>query len=135
MNGRYRWSANSFPTADPSHGEPLRTANFITQLDIGGDRTDYINDPELLNAPNTTSWRRGLGVPVLLVEAILLGKIDKEPTQRQLYQIAELGKPEGEPTRAPALCACLSIRPSRESPAKRWNDPSTATRVNERKVR
>ena len=96
-----------FPTMDPNHSEPLRTANFITQEDIGGDRTDYINDAELLNAPNTTSWRRGFGVPVLLVEAIFFGKTDKEPTQRQLYQIAELGKPEGEPTRAPAFMRLL----------------------------
>jgi hypothetical protein len=96
-----------FPTTDPSHSEPLRTANFITQEDIGGDRTDYINDAELRNAPNTTSWRRGFGVPVLLVEAIFFGKIDKEPTQRQLYQIAELGKPEVEPTRAPAFMRLL----------------------------
>jgi hypothetical protein len=96
-----------FPTADPNHSEPLRTANFITQEDIGGDRTDYINDAQLLNAPNTTSWRRGFGVPVLLVEAILFGKTDKEPTQRQLYQIAELGKPEGEPTRAPTFMRLL----------------------------
>ena len=92
-----------FPTTDPNHSEPLRTANFITQEDIGGDRTDYINDAELRNAPNTTSWRRGFGVPVLLVEAIFFGKTDKEPTQRQLYQIAELGKPEDKPTRAPAF--------------------------------
>jgi hypothetical protein len=96
-----------FPTTDPGHSEPLRTANFITQEDIGGDRTEYINDAELRNAPNTTSWRRGFGVPVLLVEAIFFGKIDKEPTQRQLYQIAELGKPEGEPTRAPAFMRLL----------------------------
>ncbi|HXO90148.1 MAG TPA: hypothetical protein VN849_05095 [Stellaceae bacterium] len=96
-----------FPTADPNHGEPLRTANFITQQDIGGDRTDYINDAELLNAPNTTSWRRGFGVPVLLVESILFNKTDKEPTQRQVYQIAELGKPDGEPTRAPAFMRLL----------------------------
>jgi len=96
-----------FPTVDPSHSEPLRTANFITQQDIGGDRTDYINDAELLNAPNTTSWRRGFGVPVLLVESILFNKTDKEPTQRQLYQVAELGKQEGEPTRAPAFMRLL----------------------------
>ena len=96
-----------FPTTDPGHSEPLRTANFITQEDIGGDRTDYINDAELHNAPNTTSWRRGFGVPVLLVEAIFFGKIDKEPTQRQLYQIAELGKPESEPTRAPTFMRLL----------------------------
>jgi hypothetical protein len=96
-----------YPTTDPSHSEPLRTANFITQEDIGGDRTDYINDAELRNAPNTTSWRRGFGVPVLLIEAILFEKTDKQPTQRQLYQIAELGKPDGEPTRAPAFMRLL----------------------------
>jgi hypothetical protein len=96
-----------FPTTDPNHIELLRTANFFTQQDIGGDRTDYINDAELRNAPNTTSWRRGFGVPVLLIEGILFAKTDKEPTQRQLYQVAELGKPEDEPTRAPAFMRLL----------------------------
>ena len=92
-----------FPTTDPNHGENLRTANFITQQDIGGDRTDWINDAELRNAPNTSGWRRGLGAPVLLVTGIVFGQVDKNPTIRQLYQIAELGKPEGEPTRTPAF--------------------------------
>ncbi len=96
-----------FPTADPGHGEPLHTANFFTQQDLGGERTDYINDAELRNAPDTTSWRRGFGLPILLVEAVLFGQTDKEPTQRQLYQIAELGKPDGEPTRAPAFMRLL----------------------------
>jgi hypothetical protein len=96
-----------FPTTDSNHRELLSTANFFTQQDIGGDRTDYINDAELRNAPNTTSWRRGLGVPVLLIEAILFEKTDKQPTQRQLYQIAELGKPDGEPTHAPAFMRLL----------------------------
>jgi hypothetical protein len=96
-----------FPTTDPNHSELLSSANFITQQDIGGDRTDHINDAELRNAPDTTSWRRGFGVPVLLIEAILFMKIDKEPTQRQLYPIAELGKPDGEPTRAPAFMRLL----------------------------
>lgn len=96
-----------FPTTDPNHGELLSTANFMTQQDIGGDRTDYINDAELRNAPDTTSWRRGFGVPVLLIEAILFMKIDKQPTQRQLYPIAELGKPDDEPTRAPAFMRLL----------------------------
>jgi len=96
-----------FPTTDPNHSELVSTANFITQQDIGGDRTDFINDAELRNAPDTTSWRRGFGLPVLLIEAILFMKIDKEPTQRQLYPIAELGKPDGEPTRAPAFMRLL----------------------------
>jgi hypothetical protein len=96
-----------FPTTDPDHVEPLRTASFITQQDLGGDRTDYINDAELRNAPNTTAWRRGFGVPILLVESILFSLTDKEPTQRQLYEIAELDKPDGEPTRAPAFMRLL----------------------------
>ena len=90
-----------FPTTDPQHAEPLRTANFITQQDIGGDRSDTINDAVVLNAPNTTAWRRGLGAPVLLVTGIVFGQTDKNPTIRQLYQVAELGKREGEPTRTP----------------------------------
>src|SRR5215831_1768500 len=96
-----------FPTTDANHAELLPTAGFITQQDIGGERTDYINDAELRNAPNTTSWRRGFGAPVLLVEAILFNLADKQPTQRQLYPIAELDKPDGEPTRAPAFMRLL----------------------------
>ena len=92
-----------FPTTDPDHVEPLRTASFITQQDLGGDRSNYINDAELRNAPNTTIWRRGFGAPILAVEALLFGLEDKEPTARQLYQIAELGKPAAEPTRSPAF--------------------------------
>jgi hypothetical protein len=44
-----------FPTVDPDHPTPLRTANFITQEDIGGARTNSINDAVLLNALITCS--------------------------------------------------------------------------------
>src|SRR5262245_19632081 len=81
-----------FPTVDPDHAAPLRTASFITQEDIGGDTNDYINDVELLNAPNTTALRRGLGMPVLAVFGIMLNVVDKQPTIRQLYQVAELAR-------------------------------------------
>jgi hypothetical protein len=90
-----------FPTMDKNHPEPLRTANFITQQDIGGDHTDYINDAETRNAPDTTIWRRGTGAPVLLVTGAVFMRADKEPTIRQLYEIAELGKLENVPTRTP----------------------------------
>jgi hypothetical protein len=109
-----------FPTTNPDHSEALRTASFITQQDLGGDRSAYINDAELRNAPDTTSWRRGFGVPILLVEAILFGRTDKEATQRQLYQIAELGKPDDESARAPAFMRLLVIAPSRESRVRDW---------------
>jgi hypothetical protein len=92
-----------FPTVEREHTAPLRTANFITQQDIGGDYTDYINDAELRNAPDTTIWRRGFGAPILLITGILFGIVDRKPSIRQLYPIAELGKPSAEPTRAPTF--------------------------------
>jgi hypothetical protein len=96
-----------YPTADRDHREPLRPAHFFTQQDIGGAHTDYINDVVLHNAPNTTVWRRGTGIAVLLVTGIVFGRVDKQPSIRQLYQIAELGKPGKEPTRAPAFMRLL----------------------------
>lgn len=53
------------------------------------------------NAPDLTPWRRGLGVPILLLTGLAFRLTDAEPTFRQVYQIAELGKAEDEPTRAP----------------------------------
>ena len=43
-----------FPTTDPYHLQPLPTANFFTQEDIGGAKTEFINDAELRNAPDMT---------------------------------------------------------------------------------
>jgi hypothetical protein len=96
-----------FPTTDPNHTEPLRTASFITQQDIAGEHTDYINDAELRNAPDTRAWRRGSGAPILLITGALFLRVDKEPSIRQLYQIAELGKPKDESTRTPEFMRLL----------------------------
>ena len=96
-----------FPTTDPDHPTPLRTANFITQEDIGGADSIAINDAELLNAPNTTATRRGSGLPIILVTGLVLSRADRQPTIRQLYPIAELGKPATVPTRAPAFMRLL----------------------------
>ncbi|MGH9371181.1 MAG: hypothetical protein ACRD15_06585 [Vicinamibacterales bacterium] len=90
-----------YPTSDPKHLDPLRTANFITQEDIGGANTDFINDAELRNAPDMTLSRRGAGAALLLMIGLVFNRVDKEPGIRQLYPIAELGKPHGQPTRAP----------------------------------
>lgn len=90
-----------WPTADPDHAEPLPTASFITQEDLGGSNTPYVNDVELRNAPDTTATKRGLGLPVFLLTGIVFMSVDKQPAHRQVYSIAELGKPPGEPTRAP----------------------------------
>ena len=96
-----------FPTDDSNNSTRFHTANFITQQDIGGALTASINDAELLNAPNTTASRRGAGLPILLVTGVVLGIADKQPTIRQLYQIAELGKPKGQPTRSPEFMRLL----------------------------
>ena len=90
-----------YPTTDPDHAERLPTASFITQEDFGGTHSPSINQAVFRNAPDTTPLRRGFGVPVLLVTGIVLELAEKQPTFRQVYQIAELGKPPGEPTRAP----------------------------------
>ena len=107
-----------FPTVDPDHGEPLPTANFMTQQDIGGDYTHYINDVELLNAPNTTAWRRGLGLPILTITGLIFAQVDTKPSIRQLYQIAELGKPKDEPTRAPTFMRLLVAPNQRRVPGE-----------------
>jgi hypothetical protein len=96
-----------FPTTDPEHTTPLETASIITQQDLGGDYTRYINDVELTNAPNTSGWRRGSGIPTFLVTGAVFTLVDREPATRQLYEIAELGKPDREPTRAPAFMRLL----------------------------
>jgi hypothetical protein len=90
-----------YPTTDPNHPEPLPTACFMSQEDIGGEVTANINDARLRNAPNTTVSRRGSGMPILMLSGIVFKKAEKQPTIRQVYQIAELGKPPAEPTRAP----------------------------------
>jgi len=96
-----------FPTMDPDHPTPLRTANFITQEDIGGARTDSINDAELRNAPDVTVFRRGPAGTLLIKVASAFRRVDQQPTIRQVYPIAELGKPAGEPTRAPEFMRLL----------------------------
>jgi hypothetical protein len=96
-----------FPTTDVNHTQPLRTANFFTQEDIGGEHTDYINDAELRNAPDVHGVRRAAGLPILLVTGLVFQHVDQEPAQRQLYQIAELGKPDNEPTRTPRFIRLL----------------------------
>jgi hypothetical protein len=91
----------------------LRTANFITQEDLGGTKTPYINEMEWVNAPKTSAWRRGWGLPILLLTAVALRLADRQPTFRQLYQVAELGKPPLEVTRAPGFMR-LTVNPAQK---------------------
>jgi hypothetical protein len=90
-----------FPTDDESHSAPLRTANFITQENIGGAYSMSLQDAVLRNAPDTSPLRRGLDLPILLVTALVFRLTDREIDNRQLYEIAELGKPSDQPTSTP----------------------------------
>jgi hypothetical protein len=100
-----------FPTTDPEHPTPLRTASFITMHDIGGDSYDYINDVELRNAPDTTATRRAGGLPTLLRSGVVFNEVDQQPSIRQLYQVSELGKPASQATRTPEFMRLL-VAPS-----------------------
>ena len=113
-----------YPTTDVRNMEPLRTASFFTQQDLGGDFSDFINDAELRNTPDTRFWRRGSGLPVLLLEGVAFLRADKEPSQRQLYEIAELGKPEDEATRTPEFMrlTVVSEQPRIEGEALDFRD-------------
>ena len=84
-----------FPTLDEEHSAPLRPAHFITQQDLGGETTAAINDAVLRNAPDTTAWRRGSGIGVLLTTGAVFRLADRKPAIRQTYEIAELEKPPG----------------------------------------
>src|SRR5262245_6516009 len=55
-----------YPTMDPNHSQPLIPASVISQEDLGGMRTRYINDAELRNEPNITAIRRGIYILILL---------------------------------------------------------------------
>jgi hypothetical protein len=109
-----------WPETDPAHRTPLPSASFITQEDIGGAWSYCINHAVLRNAPDTTVTRRTLlGGTMLFFTGMALRFADKKPTIRQLYEIAELGKPDGEPTRAPEFMQ-LTVAPGH--PVIRGND-------------
>lgn len=99
-----------YPTDDPDHADPLPTASFMSQEDLGGMRTDYINDAELTNEPNVTAWRRGIYVLIMMRAGVIFPLLDKVSDARQLYEIAEIGKPEDELTRAPRFLL-LKMKP------------------------
>lgn len=84
-------------------GKHTPAANFITQEDFGGAYSRSVNEVELRNAPDVSLWRKGKDLPSFLITALALSKADRKPIVRQLYEIAELGKPEGVRTNCPEL--------------------------------
>ena len=85
-----------YPTTDPEHAQLLQPASFVTQEDLGGSLTDSIREAELTNSPPATPWRRGKGIFTLLLTVATFTRAEKQPSERQLYEIAELGKGAGD---------------------------------------
>jgi len=103
-----------YPTADEHHDRPLRTANAILADDLGGGTGRHVTEVELTNAPQVTGLNRGPEIPVLLEEALVFALVDRAPTMRQVYPIAELGKAPDEPTKAPEF---MRLRAAPGTPA------------------
>jgi hypothetical protein len=90
-----------YPTMDPDHAAPIIPASVIVQEDLGGMRTDYINDAELVNTPGVHAYRRGIYFLIMLRAGLIFQRLDKVGDARQVYQVAELGKDPSEPLHAP----------------------------------
>ena len=82
-----------FPSTDPLEINSLPTANFFVIDDLGGTLAEQFADVALTNAPPLTTNSEviknllyGLKVTSAFKDA------DKNPTERQLYEIAELGE-------------------------------------------
>ncbi len=88
-----------FPMQDQGRGTPR--ANFITQEDLGGAYTDSIKEAIMTNSPPVTLLKRGSGIFGFLVVIIALMRTDKQPSERQLYEVAELEVPKGTRTNCP----------------------------------
>lgn len=88
-----------YPTLDKS--EKQRPAAFITQEDLGASYSEGIHDAVLCNAPRITVTKRFPQLNTLFLFAFTFNRADNRNSERQLYEIAELGKPDGEPTRCP----------------------------------
>jgi hypothetical protein len=102
-----------FPTMDRNHPQPLPTANFITQEDIGGIKTENINDALLRNAPDTTPIRRGFGAPILMLTGIALKVAETKETIRQSTRSRSSASRRASRRARRSSCSSASRRSSR----------------------
>ena len=89
-----------FPPGDTSDGDTPR-AHFITQEDLGGAFTNSVRAAILTNSPPVRVLKRGSGIFAFFWVIVALIRADTEPSERQLYEIAELDKPDRVPTVCP----------------------------------
>jgi hypothetical protein len=89
-----------YPPAD-AENVPNAPANFFTQQDIATTFSNSIRDGILTNSPPVTPWHRGKDIFQLFWIGIVLTVADTRNTERQLYEIAEFGKPIDDKTSCP----------------------------------
>jgi hypothetical protein len=81
------------PTEGPAH--------FFAQEDLGATFTNNIREAILTNSPPVSPWNRGKDIVFLLINGLTLLAGDTKNSERQLYEIAELGKSKDTPTSCP----------------------------------
>lgn len=120
--------AKLFPTRDPEDPKKYYTKTFITQDDIGGRLTHSIFDGNTFNAPDVTPHRRGFsGILPFIVTVITLMKTDREPSIRQLYEIAELGEEQKAIDDGTFKINCPQFMRLRPMPPPGASDPEPGT--------
>jgi hypothetical protein len=89
-----------YPTLDPA--EQVETGNFFVIDDLGGQKSEHFLDVELLNEPKlSVRPSSALLAPVASAVALAFSKADINPNIRQLYEVSELGMPDGELVKTP----------------------------------
>ena len=109
-----------FPLQDDPTGNTPR-AHFITQEDLGGAFTNSVVDVDLTNSPPVTLLKRGPGLFAFLAVIVGLLRADREPSERQLYEVAELEKPQGMPTACPRFMRLKLLNETRPSDQNDWD--------------
>ena len=114
--GNYRSLAlvgKIYRKADAGAQPPEAPAHFFTQEDLGATFTNSIHDAILTNSPPVSPWNRRKDVFFLIINGLTLLIADTKNSERQLYEIAELGKPQGTRTSCPRF---MRLTVSKETP-------------------
>jgi len=95
QRGTYRGfglAVKLFPTDNPNHTLPLKTANFFVIDDLGGTLTPNYLDAQMTNEPAASVRLRSIFLaPVAAAASSAFSAADQNPGMRQLYPVAELG--------------------------------------------
>jgi hypothetical protein len=104
-----------YPTTDPDHAAPLRTANFVMNENLIGSHTKHFVDARLTTdlLPFRPHLDPRLKLPAGLLVASTFALADRatsitQALHRQLYPIAQLGEPASRPWRAPCVMRLVS---------------------------